>query len=596
MKLFYFIVFFSFLNIAKGQTPILERTLSITLRNQKMSEVLDEIGQKANFTFSYNTNLVNNQQRLDLAVINKSVRQILDQLFKGSIQYKVRGNYLILLKAEAIEQTPKHLFVSGYIIDGKTGAKIPQASIYDQYSYVSAVSNDFGFFKIKLSTKYPTAALKISKQNYVSEALLLELSASDNKEIVLLPLPTTTIVSSSSAQIVATSPQATVPVFVVPKIDSTTKFKPAVQYKILGWLISAKQFVHDDNIRDTLHRQAQFSFLPFMGTNGNLSGKITNNYSLNALVGYSSGVDQLEISGLGSLVHNNVNGVQVAGGVNVVGGNISGVQAAGLLNTDFGKFKGLQAAGIANIVADNVDGVQWAGITNIALKNMKGYQAGALYNGVLGNMQGVQLSGSVNIVGGKLRGWQISPVNIAGVVQKGHQFGLVNFADSSATTPIGLFSFVRRNGYRNLELSTNELTRFNASIRTGMPHFYTIIKLGYEPNVNADPVWSYGVGLGTAISLNKKRRSFLTLEYISSAVNYGQQEDFNQWNHFNILFDLHLAKHISLAFGPTANYFVSNPDYEDYAPLTERIPKRLSFVTESTCIGWYGFHVGLRFK
>jgi hypothetical protein len=595
MKYLYITLTLFLVQMAQCQVPILERTLSITLSNQKISDALDAVGQKANFTFSYNASLINSQQRLDLVVINKSVRQILDQLFKGSLLYKTRGNYLILLKAEPQIQTPKYLFVSGYVVDGKTGQKIHRASIYDKYTFASAVSDNFGFFRLKLPTNRPMATLRVSKQNYNSEAILLQVVSSEKTDIVLQPLPETAVVQPTIAQVVSvTQPQ--IPVLALPLPDSNAKFKPAFQYKFLGWLISAKQFVHDENIKDTLHQKVQLSLLPFLGTNGFISGKVTNDYSLNALVGYSAGVEQLELSGLGSLVHNDVNGLQLTGVVNVVGGNTHAVQGAGILNANFGKMKGLQAAGIANIVGGDVDGMQWAGITNIGLSNIKGLQAGALYNGVLGNMQGVQVSGTLNIVVGKLKGWQIAPFNIARTVQKGRQIGVFNFADSSATTPIGLFSFVRQNGYRNLELSSNELTRFNIAARSGMPHFYTIFKVGFEPNVSNNIVWSYGLGMGTAISLNKKHKSFLALEYISNSINYGKQEDFNQWHHANLLLDLHLGKHLSLAFGPTVNYFMSNPDYEDYAPLANRIPKNSTFFIDASSIGWYGFYAGIRIK
>src|SRR5690606_38989007 len=43
------------------------------------------------------------------------------------------------------------------------------------------------------------------------------------------------------------------------------------------------------NIRDTLYRDFQVSFVPFVGTNEMLSGNVINDYSLNVLGGYSLG-------------------------------------------------------------------------------------------------------------------------------------------------------------------------------------------------------------------------------------------------------------------------------------------------------------------
>ena len=44
-----------------------------------------------------------------------------------------------------------------------------------------------------------------------------------------------------------------------------------------------------ENIRDTLYREIQISLLPFVGTNGAMSGNVINDFSINMFGGYSLG-------------------------------------------------------------------------------------------------------------------------------------------------------------------------------------------------------------------------------------------------------------------------------------------------------------------
>jgi len=82
-----------------GQIPILERNISVRFNNDRITEVLDVIADEGGFNFSYNSNLIDGDRRIDLAVTNRPVRDVLKQIFGTSISYKVRGQYIILKKA-----------------------------------------------------------------------------------------------------------------------------------------------------------------------------------------------------------------------------------------------------------------------------------------------------------------------------------------------------------------------------------------------------------------------------------------------------------------------------------------------------------------
>jgi hypothetical protein len=101
MRLFYFIFLsalaYSFYSIGQQkQNPILERSASIRASNEKIPSVLNRIGQAAGFSFSYNSAIIDSNQEISIDATNQTVRSILNEIFNGSMNYKEKGNYLIL--------------------------------------------------------------------------------------------------------------------------------------------------------------------------------------------------------------------------------------------------------------------------------------------------------------------------------------------------------------------------------------------------------------------------------------------------------------------------------------------------------------------
>src|SRR4051812_3269364 len=91
-------------SIFAQRLPILERKISISLTNEKIVNALNRISQEGKFSFSYNASIIDESQTVSLNVTNKSVREVLNQVFKGTINYKEKSNHLILAKVP-IKQT-----------------------------------------------------------------------------------------------------------------------------------------------------------------------------------------------------------------------------------------------------------------------------------------------------------------------------------------------------------------------------------------------------------------------------------------------------------------------------------------------------------
>src|SRR5436190_18290416 len=89
----------SHLATAQSKIPILERRISVSLSNEKLTSALVIVSQSGRFSFSYNSSIISDSQLVSITVENKSVREVLNEIFRGTIEYKEKSNHLILSKA-----------------------------------------------------------------------------------------------------------------------------------------------------------------------------------------------------------------------------------------------------------------------------------------------------------------------------------------------------------------------------------------------------------------------------------------------------------------------------------------------------------------
>ncbi|AKD58440.1 hypothetical protein SD10_10115 [Spirosoma radiotolerans] len=592
--------------------PPLERLITVDIRNATTESALREISRLGHFEFSYNPARIDGKAVVTVRLMNTPVREVLNRVFQNQVTVKSRGNHVILVRREFPEPGPKNFLLDGYILDEQTGERIAQASIFEKTTLASTVSNPFGYYRLRLPTDLPAVRLDVRKQAYVGETVLIRSRLSHSVSIRMTPVPPRLSLETLPIRITEDTTRlmstlATLPVDVTsPVVDTTTQQRPKSvleqsRERITRLFVSAQQSIHDVNLsRDTLYRDWQVSFLPFIGTNHRLSGRISNRISVNALIGYSFGVRAFEVGGLFNLVRADVTGFQAAGLGNLVGGHVRGVQLAGLYNLNGGALQGVQAGGLFNINRKQAQGVQLAGLFNTSIGELtKIVQVGGLVNVAGKSVGGVQLAGLANVAMGDVRGWQISGlVNRARTVSSGHQIGLINLADSSGNVPFGLFSHVQKGGFRRVEVAANEVNLLNLTYRTGVRRFYNIISAGYSFARAGSPDLSAGYGLGTGFVLSGS--TLLTLEGTHHHLFYFDQSSNGGWNNqirLSTLFETKLSNHLSLAYGPSLNWYFGN-DNTTRPTLQPSIPlfsERTDAFSNARHWGWVGFQVGLRF-
>lgn len=591
-----------------AQQP-LSKTVSFRVTNKPVDTVLAIISRQGRCAFSFAGSPFRGDSLVTFHISNKPIKQVLDLLFSGRIQYVESGDNIILQRAESIRE--KNYVISGYVRDRENGQVIPNASIYDHANLYSAFTNNEGFFHLRLRDKgrQPSVQLTVSKEFYTDTALYV-LPGFD-REIAVSISPAKTVVLKE---------------FIVSdQVEKTWLGKRLLSAGLRRQTQNISKFFAD--------KPVQTSLVPSLGSHGKMAGQVVNKFSLNLAGGYSAGLNGVEVAGGFNIDKMDVQYVQVAGLFNMVGGNMTGAQATGGYNHVMKSVKGAQAAGIANVVKGALKGAQATGGLNIVGDSAKGAQAAGLSNMVKGPLVGAQASGGLNQAGGNVNGIQASGVSnfnqanttgasitgglnhtrgnlqglqLAGVGNStgkdmtglqlagvgnitngkmagmqfssvfnysrhltGIQFAMVNIADTSSGLSIGLLNIIRKGGYYKLEVSNNDVMPLNLTFKSGRKQFYSLLTGG----INNNDTHSLGFGIGRAFSLN--RNMAITTDLLQLNIFDNNWKSLGQVYRFVPMFNLSIAKWFSIHAGPAVSITEKSTD-------VTKIPGR----DETRWLGW----------
>lgn len=607
-----------------AQQP-LSKTVSFRVTNKPVDTVLAIISRQGRCSFSFAGSPFRGDSLVTFHISNKPVKQVLDLLFSGRIQYVESGDNIILQRAEQVRE--RNYVISGYVRDRENGQVVPNASIYDHTNLYSAFTNSDGFFHLRLKDKgrQPSVQLTVSKEFYTDTALYV-LPGFD-REVSLAISPARTVVLKE---------------FIVSdQVEKTWLGRRLLSEGLRRQTQNISKFFAD--------KPVQTSLVPAIGSHGKMAGQVVNKFSLNLVGGYSAGLNGVEVAGGFNIDKKDVQYVQVAGLFNMVGGNmtgaqatggynqvmqsVEGAQAAGIANVVKGALKGAQATGGLNIVGDSVKGAQAAGLSNMVKGPLQGIQAagglnqaggdvvgmqasgisnfnqgnttGASITGVLnhtggnimglqlagifnsasGDVTGMQLSGVGNKSGGKITGLQFSGIgniatgNMAGMQfgsvfnysrrLTGIQFALVNIADTSSGLSIGLLNIIRKGGYYKLEISNNDVMPLNLTFKSGRKQFYSLLTGG----ANDNGTHSLGFGIGRAFSLRKNMT--VSTDLMQLTIFDTNWKSLGQVYRFQPLFSYSIAKWFSVHAGPAISITEKSTD-------VSKIPGR----DETRWLGW----------
>ncbi|WP_316804429.1 hypothetical protein [Pedobacter nototheniae] len=578
MRFKVFFLLFLICGFCAAQNPVvyrqnLSKLVSVTVKQERVSNILQMLSKAGGFYFSYNGTLFHQDSLVNISVKNTPVREVLDKIFDGKIDYKESDEYIILryavnhltIEADNISSNDSQYAISGYVVDTKTGNRVKQASVYEKRLLQSALTDNDGHFSLRFRGLHSSVILTASKETYRDTALIFL------ADVNIKP----------------------------GTYDDPDKERGAFFSNTFGgrglwkFLLSSKQRVQNLNIPTFLAQTPfQASFTPGLSSHGSMSSSVVNKVSLNLLGGYTAGTDGIELAGAFNLNKGDIKKFQMAGLFNVVGGSVKGVQLAGVYNDVNINMDGVHTGGIYNRVKGKVRGVQVAGVGNVAGKDLKGVQLAGLVN-VSKNTSGFQVSGAVNTNSGRLRGAQMAGLVNYAKKMDGFQLGIVNLADSSSGVSIGLINLFN-NGYKKINIYTNEVTNTNISFKTGNANLYSLFIAGKNFSDTAKVI-SFGFGLGHDFVLNK--RYSVAVEGTIQSLYVGSSDYVNNLYRFQAHFQANILKEWALFAGPAYSYYKSNmPMGGAGKNYKQEIAPGKHHNFDNGAQGWLGWNAGITFS
>ena len=152
MKISVFLTFIfvglAYSNETYGQNAL----ITLNVKNQTISEVLEKIEAQSNYSFFYNNKEIDVSRFVFIKVENKQLREVLDILFSDTnIQYSVLGNSIILTNREIVLSTSgkarQGIPVTGTVSDN-FGGLMPGVTVNVRGSNVGVSTDGNGEFNI----------------------------------------------------------------------------------------------------------------------------------------------------------------------------------------------------------------------------------------------------------------------------------------------------------------------------------------------------------------------------------------------------------------------------------------------------------------
>ncbi len=137
-----------------SQSDLLSKKVSVNVKNEQLSVVLENINEKYNINFSFSNDLITEDIKVTLKAKNKPLKTVLKKLLNDKqIEFLVVENHVIIKKKKIEENSTsknkKHT-ISGYIKDKETGELMIGATVYVKELVAGTITNAYGFYSITL--------------------------------------------------------------------------------------------------------------------------------------------------------------------------------------------------------------------------------------------------------------------------------------------------------------------------------------------------------------------------------------------------------------------------------------------------------------
>lgn len=136
------------INQADGQASLLQRTISISIGQMALKDVIEQIEKENGISFAY-SNLLDLSTEVTGNFSDEPLERVLDKLLKNNnLNYKLINKQITIFK---VENGKDEFQLDGVVKDARTGEKLIGVAIFDQTSKTGTATNEKGYYSLNLS-------------------------------------------------------------------------------------------------------------------------------------------------------------------------------------------------------------------------------------------------------------------------------------------------------------------------------------------------------------------------------------------------------------------------------------------------------------
>ncbi len=158
---------------------VLNRIISVHADEKPVFLLLEQISRENNLFFSYDASLINTEKRVSIHLENKTVNDVLKDIFKNDeLQFIGKNSHVIISAKEYKTQTPLNadsvnipavLVLRGKVVDNSNHKPLDYVSVSLLNRPVGTITNSDGDFILKLSPEYRHDTIIISHVGYARQ-------------------------------------------------------------------------------------------------------------------------------------------------------------------------------------------------------------------------------------------------------------------------------------------------------------------------------------------------------------------------------------------------------------------------------------------
>lgn len=122
--------------------------LTLKMENTTIKTILNDIEEKTDYFFLYNSKLIDVEQKVTIHVENQGITTVLDQLFTGSnISYEIADRQILLSRDRNLTGQPRQITVTGLVQDAQ-GIPLPGVSVVVKGTTTGVITDNNGNFSL----------------------------------------------------------------------------------------------------------------------------------------------------------------------------------------------------------------------------------------------------------------------------------------------------------------------------------------------------------------------------------------------------------------------------------------------------------------